>query len=105
MKRPVAQKILHRVEHVLVSSVIVLVTSRSLTQMQHYTIAVEDVLATAMMSPISYATQLIRAKTTFIIVMQSVLIWRERYHWNVMTQVCLGDVLVASRALGSLRFI
>jgi len=62
---------------------------------------VEDVLASVMMKiRAQLAMKSISAITGFIMTLQSVPVgWkRARYHWNVMMQISLGDVLVASRA-------
>ena len=101
VKRSAAQKIIHRAEHALVFWVIVLLTRRGFIQIGQYTIAVEDALASVIMKNHPHLAMMsISAMTGFNILLQSVQVGqkRARYHWNVMMQVCLGDVLVASRA-------
>jgi hypothetical protein len=108
MTQSAAQITINRAEHVSVSAVIVLITTRGFIQIKQYTIALEDALASVTRNIRPHLAMMsITAITGFIILLQSVQLWgqRARDHWNVMTQVCLGDVLVASRATIAVPFI
>jgi hypothetical protein len=108
MKRDAAQKRVHRVQHVLVSSVIVLFTPCGFTQMKRYMSAGMDALVIVMMKIRSLsAIDCIDAKTTFIIFLQSVAPGeKSQDRWTVMAQLlCLGGVPFARRATFSRRVV
>ena len=100
VKRSAAQTI-DRAENVLVSLVNVLVTRRGFIQIKQYTIAVEDALASVVRNIRPHlALMSISAMTILSIFLRNVRRRsRTRVHWTVMAQQCLGDVLVASRAI------